>query len=326
MYGLECEECTPTGCTRCQNEYYVATSGLCGTTYAEACSNWDPLCYKCDQNGCLECISPYDVTVICGTLYTDSPGSIGFASLRYSALETDKSVEISLIRTQGSQGKVAVDYYTEDVTALSISLDSTHAVDYERSTGTVYFNTGQLTASFHIAIYPNPFSTTDEAIFRIVLVNATNGATLYADRTESIPSKYVSEGGWEWWSYCEVEIFHDSRLIPPSDTEVTYNNFLHAPETLYFPHSYNTDTYQVTIKLNTQAATPLNALFLLEARKTVEVRTVSEYSLASFSSLLFDSNPILTYQFISSESSPTSHVINYKLLKQGLYTLKVGCR
>jgi len=141
-------------------------------------------------------------------------------------------VQITLTRTYGSSGPVSVDYYTEDVTALSLSLDSNHAVDYEKSTGTVSFASGQVEASFLVSVYPNPFATDQANLFRILLVNSTHGATLHADRSEPVSSRYLSSEGQDWFAYCEVEIFHDSRLVPLASTQVTYEGFLHTPETL----------------------------------------------------------------------------------------------
>lgn len=141
-------------------------------------------------------------------------------------------MKITLTRTYGSYGQVSVDYYTEDITALSISLDSVHAVDYEKSTGTVIFASGQLEAFFLISIYPNPFAVAEANLFRVFLVNSTHGATLHADRSEAVSSRYLSTEGMDWFAYCEVEIFRDLLLIPLENTHVNYEGFLHAPETL----------------------------------------------------------------------------------------------
>lgn len=141
-------------------------------------------------------------------------------------------MQITLIRTYGSSGPVSVDYYTEDITALSLSLDSHHAVDYEKSTGTVTFSNGQVEASFLVSVYPNPFATDQANLFRILLVNSTHGATLHADREEPVVSRYLSSEGQDWFAYCEVEIFHDPRIVPLASVRVTYEGFLHIPETL----------------------------------------------------------------------------------------------
>lgn len=81
--------------------------------------------------------------------------------------------------------------------------------------------------------------------------------------------------------------------------------------------------YQVTIGVENKDMSDLNARFVLEARETVVSRTLSEYALASFSSLSFGQSPVLAYQFGSTAVTPSTHTIQYEMQKQGLYTLQV---
>lgn len=82
-------------------------------------------------------------------------------------------------------------------------------------------------------------------------------------------------------------------------------------------------SYQVIIEVESGETSELNAHFVMEARETVVTRTISEYALASFSSLSFSQSPVFAYQFSSSAVTSSTHIIQYQMQKQGLYTLQV---
>ena len=227
------------------------------------------------------------------------------------------------MRTHGSDGRVSVDYYTEDVTALSISLDTGESVDYENTRGTVVFESGQLEAQISIEIYPNPFAMDGESFFRVVLVNTTNGLVLHRDQNDTITSHFLSSQGHDWFAYCTVEIFHDEDIADVPNTSTVYKGFVHSPETLYGAHRLNTNNYETQVTVATAPQRAPIALFVMEARETVTPRTISEFALASFDNFQFSSSPVLSYQFVSTPISSSVHSIPYNIPKQGLFTLEV---
>ena len=100
----------------------------------------------------------------------DAPGKIALAFSTYSVSESTGNAIITLTRTNGLAGAVAVDYQTSNGTATAGS-------DYTPAFGTAVFNDGQATTSFNVPIINDAIGEGDETIF-ITLSSPLGGAIL----------------------------------------------------------------------------------------------------------------------------------------------------
>ena len=103
------------------------------------------------------------------------PGVIGLEDSLYRVNEADGTVEITIARTEGSDGVVTVDYRTVDTSA-------TAGEDYEEASGTVTFADGETSQTIAIAILDDNEVEGTES-FSFTIDNVTGGATLLAPRT-----------------------------------------------------------------------------------------------------------------------------------------------
>ncbi|WP_219643978.1 Calx-beta domain-containing protein [Cohnella sp. CFH 77786] len=99
-----------------------------------------------------------------------APGEIGLEYDSYAVSENEGYVYLSVIRYNGSDGEVAVDYTTSDGTASGGS-------DYETAGGTLTFAAGETSKTISVPIYNDTDTEGDES-FTVTLGNPTNGATL----------------------------------------------------------------------------------------------------------------------------------------------------
>jgi len=97
-------------------------------------------------------------------------GTFNFALAGYTVNENGGAAIISVIRTNGSSGRVNVVYRTRNGTATSPG-------DYTSVTGTLRFESGQTNATFTVPIFNGPEVEFDETVI-LVLTNATGGASL----------------------------------------------------------------------------------------------------------------------------------------------------
>ena len=99
-----------------------------------------------------------------------SPGVIALESNRYQINEESGTVEITILRTQGSNGEVTIDYSTADGTAIA-------GADYTAISGTLTFADGETSKTLAIEILDDLLEEGNEA-FNLTISNVTGGATL----------------------------------------------------------------------------------------------------------------------------------------------------
>ncbi|WP_373500401.1 S8 family serine peptidase [Desulfococcus sp.] len=96
------------------------------------------------------------------------PGQLQFSTSDYSVDEAGGSVTVTVTRTSGSAGAVAVDYATSNGTAAP-------GADYVAASGTLSFADGQTSRMFTITILNDTVHEGDEDL-TVTLSNATGGA------------------------------------------------------------------------------------------------------------------------------------------------------
>lgn len=107
--------------------------------------------------------------------FDDKPiahGDLAFELTDYYVDESTEAgyAEISVVRSNGSDGQVTVGYETSDLSALS-------NIDYTPAYGVLVFNDGETRKNFNIPIIDDPFIEGDEVI-ELSLAEATGGAQL----------------------------------------------------------------------------------------------------------------------------------------------------
>ncbi|MGC8744337.1 MAG: Calx-beta domain-containing protein [Verrucomicrobiia bacterium] len=103
------------------------------------------------------------------------PGVIAFSSLTYATNENAGTLIATLIRTNGSDGTVTVDYFTRNGSAISgVGLDPG---DFTSVKGTLTFAPGVTNLTISIPLY-NDNSVEPDEYFYLVLTNAGGGAKL----------------------------------------------------------------------------------------------------------------------------------------------------
>ncbi|MGK7899453.1 MAG: DUF4347 domain-containing protein [Xenococcus sp. (in: cyanobacteria)] len=113
-----------------------------------------------------------------GSNSSSNPGVIGLETNSYQVNEGDGTVEVTVLRTQGSDGVVTVDYQTFEAAA---TVDE----DYTAASGTLTFAAGETSQTVEIAILDDSQVEGTED-FSITIDNVTGGATLLAPRTALI--------------------------------------------------------------------------------------------------------------------------------------------
>ena len=105
---------------------------------------------------------------------TSNFGVIGLETNSYQVNEGDGTVDVTILRTQGSDGIITVDYRTVDAAAT--------AEDYTAVDGTVTFADGETSKNITIAIADDSEAEATED-FSFTIDNVVGGATLLAPRT-----------------------------------------------------------------------------------------------------------------------------------------------
>ena len=116
----------------------------------------------------------------------DNPGKIAFAFATYSVAESSSNATITVSRTNGIAGAVAVNYATSNGTATAGS-------DYTAASGTLVFNDGQTSASFNVPILPDSNGEANETVF-LSISNPVGGATL-GTQTNAVLTIFDDDGG-----------------------------------------------------------------------------------------------------------------------------------
>jgi hypothetical protein len=107
-----------------------------------------------------------------------NPGTLGFDAIGYSVREDDGTAVITVIRRNGRDGEVSVDYATSD----SDFTPTTARLDYVPTSGTLVFADGETRKSFTISILNDGEHEGDEGLL-VTLSNVRGGATLGGNRT-----------------------------------------------------------------------------------------------------------------------------------------------
>lgn len=107
-----------------------------------------------------------------------SPGVIALETSILNAEETAGAVAIRVQRTQGSDGRVTVDYSTIDATAKA-------GDDFIGQAGTLVFEDGDTVQTVTVPITDDAIAEGNES-FNFAIDNVTGGATLLAPRTATI--------------------------------------------------------------------------------------------------------------------------------------------
>ena len=135
--------------------------------------------------------APLNLTIADGQgigtiLDDDNPGKIAFAFATYSTGEGSPNATITLARTNGIAGAVAVNYTTANGTATAGS-------DYQTASGTLVFNDGQTSASFSVPILQDSNGEANETVF-LSISNPVGGATL-GTQTTAVLTIFDDDGG-----------------------------------------------------------------------------------------------------------------------------------
>lgn len=103
-------------------------------------------------------------------IFCAAPGILQFSELSYSFLESAGEAQLTVIRTQGSDGDVTVNWATQDGSALS-------GKDYVGGAGTVDFKHSEGTKNISIKLIDDKTFEKDET-FCVELSCPTGGAKL----------------------------------------------------------------------------------------------------------------------------------------------------
>ncbi len=119
-------------------------------------------------------------------------GLFAFEKSSYTATEGSE-LTINVIRTQGTQGEVSVDFETvlddgkncEGNDRKGTLIPATGGEDYENISGTFTFLEGEKEKSFTVKILAEPLSEKDETV-KLILKNPTNGSSLHGINCTSV--------------------------------------------------------------------------------------------------------------------------------------------
>ncbi|MCA3748338.1 MAG: CSLREA domain-containing protein [Rubrobacter sp.] len=107
-----------------------------------------------------------------------SPGSVRFGSATYTVDEGAGTATITVVRQDGADGEVTVDYATSDGTASSGS-------DYTQTSGTLTFAHGDGSKTFAVPINDDTADEPEETV-NLTLSNPQGGATLGTQSTATL--------------------------------------------------------------------------------------------------------------------------------------------
>jgi hypothetical protein len=115
-------------------------------------------------------------------LVVGTPGTLQFSSATYSVNEGGGTASITVSRTGGTSGTVAVDYATVAGGSATGGAACTAGVDYINASGTLTFGDGVTSQSFNVTICNDASTEPDETV-NLALSNVTGGATLGSPNT-----------------------------------------------------------------------------------------------------------------------------------------------
>ena len=111
-------------------------------------------------------------------------GTLALSASTYTVSEAATSVTITVNRTNGTSGAVAVNYTLGGGTATG-GATCAAGVDYINTGGTVNFADGQATQTFSVTLCPDSLNKADET-FNVTLSGATGGATIGTPSTATV--------------------------------------------------------------------------------------------------------------------------------------------
>ena len=130
---------------------------------------------------------------------TPMPRSLSFSSGAYSVGESAGTLQVTINRTNGTNGAATVDYTFSNTSATG-GATCAAGIDYINTGGTVSFADGDASRTFNITICPDSLSEANET-FNITLSNPTGGAVLGAPTTavvtitddDTVPSLSIND-------------------------------------------------------------------------------------------------------------------------------------
>ncbi|SIN94835.1 conserved repeat domain-containing protein [Singulisphaera sp. GP187] len=115
--------------------------------------------------------NPADNQAIVNVQVIERPGTFQFASPTVTVPEDAGTATIVVQRTDGRQGRVAVNYYTV------LSGTATPGLDFIPVSGTLVFEQGETTKTFTVPVLANPYTNRDGTV-HLVLRDPQGGAVL----------------------------------------------------------------------------------------------------------------------------------------------------
>ena len=117
------------------------------------------------------------------TIVDDSvpAGTLGFSVTNFFVNESGVNATITVIRTNGSTGPITVQYQTTPGTALPGSTN-----DYIAVSGTLNFNSGEISKTFTVPIVDNFVVRTNDRSLMVSLTNVTGGGILGANSSATL--------------------------------------------------------------------------------------------------------------------------------------------
>ena len=150
------------------------------------------------------------------SLFTPSfPGVLALEDSSYQVNELDGTVEIAVARTQGTDGRVSIDYATVDASA-------TAGEDYLTQSGTLVFESGESRKTISIPILDDNFAEGTEE-FGLAIDNVRGNATLLAPRTALIT---IVDNEAELEPVIDYQNFADLNSLALNGDAARYNDAL----------------------------------------------------------------------------------------------------
>ena len=142
-------------------------------------------------------------------------GVLGLETSSYQVSELDNTVEVSVLRTGGTDGRASIDYATVDATAIA-------GEDYLARSGTLVFESGESKKTISIPILDDNLAESTEE-FGLAIDNIVGDATLLVPRTALI-TIVDNEAGLE--PIVDYENFTSLDSLTLNGNAVGYNNRL----------------------------------------------------------------------------------------------------
>ena len=150
------------------------------------------------------------------TVFTPSyPGVLSLEDDSYRVNELDGTVEISVSRTQGTDGRVSIDYATVGVSA-------TAGEDYLAQSGTLIFESGESLKTISIPILDDSLIEGSEE-FSVAIDNLVGDATLLAPRTAFVT---ITDDEAELETVIDYQNFADLNSLTLNGDAAQYDDVL----------------------------------------------------------------------------------------------------